>query len=170
MKKTATILFWISLALGVIYLVLALALAIGSGMLQNIGGATEGSAYVAAILYLLITIGVPLLVQLGCSLVVIFGMKDYSEKIVMEIMAIIIFSGIFGIVGTLVNRGAYNIMTAIGGSYALAQYATMVGNIAFVSFIGSAGRTLFLVANAFAIAYKKVEMVDIRRIQEEEDV
>lgn len=170
MKKTATILLWISLVLEVVYLVLTIAIAIGTGMLQNIGGATEGTTYVAAVLYLLITIGLPLLVQLVCSLVVIFGMKDYSEKIIMEIIAIILFSGILGIVGILANQVVYSIMADIGGSYGLAHYATMLSNAGIISFISSVSRALFLIANAFAIAYKKVEMVDIRRIREEEDV
>lgn len=169
MKKAATILFWISLALGVVHLIVSIIIVIGSGMLNLTGNTTEGATYVAAIIYELLVEGLPLLLQLIFTLVVIFGLKSYSENIVMEIIAIVAFSGIFGIVSWFINVGMNQIMAGMG-SYNLADYAVMRSNAGFASFIGSVSRTLFLIANTFAIAYKKVEMVDIRRIQEEEDV
>lgn len=164
MKKAATILFWISLALEAIYLVVAIVVVICSGMFNTTGQITEGATYVAAVVNELLMIGGPLLLQLVFSLVIIFGMKGHSEKIIMEIIAIILFSGILGIVNVflnaVMNQIAMNVVNDI-------NYLVMTSNSGIVSFIGSVGRTLFLLANAFAIAYKKVEMVDIRRIQEE---
>lgn len=167
MKKAATILFWISLVLEVIYLVAAVVIVIYSGMFNTTGTVAEGATYVAAVLQKLLMIGGPLLLQLVFSLVIIFGMKGHSEKIIMEIIAIILFSGALGIVNVFLNATmnqlAMNVVNDI-------NYLVMTSNSGIVSFIGSVGRTLFLLANAFAIAYKKVEMVDIRRIQEEQDV
>ncbi|MBQ8247996.1 MAG: hypothetical protein IJZ42_12775 [Lachnospiraceae bacterium] len=167
MKKTATILFWISLALEVIYLVVAVVIVICSGMFNTTGQATEGATYVAAVVQKLLMIGGPLLLQLIFSLVTIFSMKGHSEKIIMEIIAIILFSGVLGIVNVFLNAAMNQIAMNVVNDI---NYLVMTSNSGIVSFIGSVGRTLFLLANAFAIAYKKVEMVDLRRIQEEQDV
>lgn len=169
MKKTATILFWISLAIEVIYLVAALVIVICSGMFNTTGQTTEGVTYIVAIVQKLLMIGGPLLLQLVFSLVVIFGMKGHSEKIIMEIIAIILFSGVLGIISVFINAGMNQIMVNVLNSN-IENYFIMTSNAGMASFIGAVGRTLFLLANAFAIAYKKVEMVDIRRIQDEQDV
>ncbi len=168
MKKAATVLFWTSFGLDILYIMVILAGSLIGGSL-NPTGSTDGVVYIIGIIYQLIRGGVPLVVKLIMMLIIIYGMKSEHEGIVAEIITIILFSGI----ATLFNNGLHMLLTNLMnniGSDALVGFALMNNGANWGYVFHSISNTLLITATAFAIAYKKVEMVDIRRIQDEEDL
>lgn len=167
MKKAATVLLWTSFGINVLYLILAIAISVFVGNFNSIEAA-DGMTYTIAMLYYLICGGIPLIVQFVMMIIILFGLKGHSENIVAEIITIIMFSGI----GSLAQYGVSaiaNMVMGVIGSMQLAVYAQMISYSGWVSCLRGISFALLLVATAFAIAYKKVEMVDIRRLQQEEE-
>lgn len=167
MQKSAKILLWVSLGIEVLYAIAALiAMVIANAF--NDFGTPDGSAYPAIILLYVTQIGIPLLVKILFTVILFFGLKEKSEKIITEILAIISFSGIFSILSRLItNIGT--IFIAKAGEEALVTYHYAGTGLAWVGFLHSISTILFIVAVSFSIAYKKIELADIRRISEEEE-
>ena len=101
--------------------------------------------------------------------IVLSSLKENSEKIVTEIIAIVLFSGILSIPSILINNFA-SIIIAKMGQESLVAYHYASSGVAWVGFLHSISTVLFIVAVAFSIAYKKVELPDLRRIVEEEQI
>lgn len=167
MKKAATILLWISLGIGLLY-------SIASVVGALIGAATtpvetpDGSVFIIGILYQVVKTALPLAGMIMFAVVILFTMKSKSENIVTEILAIILFAG----GGVLLNTISSSVMTMmiarLGSAMALASYSYMNTGAGWVSFLGNIAHTLFIVGVSFSIAYKKVELADLRRLMEEE--
>lgn len=169
MQKPAKILLWISLGMGLLYAIAAFIAMILANTLNTFGKA-EGSAYLALIVIYVVNVGVPFLVKILFAVVIFFGLKGKSENIIMEILAIITFSGIFSLLSGIVNSLASNFIAMTGGSEALVTFSYMNTGMAWVEFLCSISTVLFIVAASFSIAYKKIELADLRRILEEEDI
>ena len=167
MEKSAKVLLIISIVTDVVFLIVSAIATILGGTLNPVASAA-GNMYLFAIVSQLITYGVPFLLKVILFVVILFTMKGKSENIVTEIFAIILFSGL----GMLLRNGTSAISNmVIGrmmGSMELASYSYMNMASGWCLFVHQISNTLLLVGAAFAIAYKKVELPDIRRMQEEE--
>lgn len=168
MKKAATIILWLSLGMGLVNVIVTVIAALAGGALSPVP-TTNNSVYIIGILYHIVKTGLPLIGMLMFVLIILFTMKSKSEKIVAEILALIIFAGGGVLVNTVLSY-FLNTMIAKMGSMALASYSYMNSGAHWVSFLGNISLTLFIVGVSFAIAHKKVELADLRRLMEEEQV
>ena len=167
MKKAATILLWISFGIGLLYVIITvIAAAIGGAMTPV--HTVNSSVYAIGILYQLARTALPLIGRLIFMIIILFMMKSKSENIVAEIIAIILFADGGALLNTAISV-VMNIMIANMGSAELASYGSMTAGANLAGFLGSISATLFIVGVSFAIAFKKVELADLRRIMEEED-
>ncbi len=167
MEKSAKVLLIISIVLDVVFLIASIAATLIGGSLNPVG-TTSGSVYLIAIISKLITYGVPFLFKVIMFVIILFTMKSKSENILAEIFTIILFSGI----GMLFANGTStvsNIIVARMGTEGLAGYSNMSLAANWCVFLHYVSNTLLLVGAAFSIAFKKVELSDIRRIQQEEE-
>lgn len=168
MKKASTILLWVSLGIGLLYVIATV-----TGAL--IGGATtpvpteNDSVYIIGILYHVARTVLPLTGMLMFALVILFTMKSKSENIVAEIIAIILFSGGGILLNTIMSIVMNIIIARMMGAAELASYSYINMGANWVGFLGNISNTLFIVGVSFAIAYKKVELADLRRILKEEE-
>ena len=167
MKKASTILLWISLGVGLLYAIASVVGAVIGGITTPV--ATENSSvYIIGTLYYVVKTALPLAGMIMFASIILFTMKSKSENIVAEIIAMILFAD----GGVLLNLISSNIVTIIiarmMGSTALASYSYMNMGAGWVSFLGNISHTLFIIGVSFAIAYKKVELADLRRLMEEE--
>lgn len=167
MEKSAKVLLIISIVLDVVFLIASIAATLIGGSLNPVG-TTTGTVYLVAIISRLITYGIPFLFKVILFVIILFTMKSKSENILAEIFTIILFSGI----GMLFANGTStvsNIIVARVGAEGLAGYSYMNVAANWCVFLHNVSNTLLLVGAAFAIAYKKIELPDIRRIGEEEE-
>ena len=167
MAKAAKVLLIISIVTDVVFLIASTIATIIGGTLNPVI-TTPGNVYLLAIISQMIINGVPFLLKVILFVVILFTMKGKSENILTEIFAIILFSGI----GMLLKNGTSTlgnmVIGRIGGSMALASYSYINIATGWCAFAHQVSNALLLVGSAFAIAYKKVELPDIRRMQEEE--
>ena len=167
MQKPAKTLLWIAMGIEVVYAIAALGgMVIGSAF--NTFGNPDGSAYAIIIMYYVVKVGIPMVAKSILAAIVLSGLKENSEKIVTEIIAIVLFSGILSIPSILINNFTSIIIAKIGQE-SLITYHYAGSGMAWVGFLHSISTVLFIVAVAFSIAYKKVELPDLHRILEEED-
>ena len=169
MQKPAKTLLWIAMGIEAVYAIAAL-IAMFLGSTLSPVGAPDGSAYAVFIMLYVIKVGIPLVAKIIIAAIVLSSLKENSEKIVTEIIAIVLFSGILSIPSILVGNIANILIASLSGEMALVSYSYMNAGMAWVGFLHSISTVLFIVATAFSIAYKKVELSDLHRILEEEDV
>lgn len=169
MKKAATIMLWISIIARMLYLVVSLGISVLLGALPIYGNASASAMeYTIVTIECLVNGVIPLVIQLMMTFVILFSMKGYSEKIIAEIATIIMFSGIFSPIMWIVHTFIFQIMARVG-SQELATYSAMSNGSTYASILSSLSLVLLMLGIGFSIAYKKVEMVDIRRIQQENE-
>ncbi len=168
MQKPAKILLWVSLGIGVLHAIAALIAMFVGGTFSPVG-APDGSVYAIFIILYVIKVGIPLVVKIIFAAIVLSGLKEKSEKIVAEITAIVLFSGLLSIPSILIGNIANIFVARMSGEMALISYSYMNTGMTWVSFLHSISTILFIVAVSFAIAYKKIEIPDLRRILEEEE-
>ena len=167
MQKPAKTLLWIAMGIEVVYAIAVLGgMVIGSAF--NTFGTPDGSAYAIIIMYYVVNVGIPMVAKIILAAIVLSSLKENSEKIVTEIIAIVLFSGILSIPSILINNFTSIIIAKIGQE-SLITYHYAGSGMAWVGFLHSISTVLFIVAVAFSIAYKKVELPDLHRILEEED-
>ena len=167
MQKPAKTLLWIAMGIEVVYAIAALiGMVIGSAF--NTFGTPDGSVYAIIIMYYVVNVGIPMVAKIILAAIVLSSLKENSEKIVTEIIAIVLFSGILSIPSILINNFTSIIIAQIGQE-SLITYHYAGSGMAWVGFLHSISTVLFIVAVAFSIAYKKVELSDLHRILEEED-
>lgn len=167
MEKAAKILLIISIITDVVFMVVSTGATLVGGSLNPVG-TTDGTVYLVAIISRLVTYGVPFLLKVILFVIIVFTMKGKSENIVTEIFAIILFSGI----GMIFQNGTSAIGNMIVGGLGaedLAGFSYMNMAASWCVFLHYVSNTLLLVGSAFSIAFKKVELTDIRRIQAEEE-
>ncbi|MBO5326247.1 MAG: hypothetical protein J6A80_08470 [Lachnospiraceae bacterium] len=168
MQKSAKTLLWIAMGIEVVYAIAALiGMVIGSAF--NTFGTPDGSVYAIIIMYYVVNVGIPMVAKIILAAIVLSSLKENSEKIVTEIISIVLFSGILSIPSILINNFTSIIIAQIGQE-SLITYHYAGSGMAWVGFLHSISTVLFIVAAAFSIAYKKVELSDLHRILEEEDV
>ena len=168
MQKPAKTLLWIAMGIEVVYAIAALiGMVIGSAF--NTFGTPDGSVYAIIIMYYVVNVGIPMVAKIILAAIVLSSLKENSEKIVTEIISIVLFSGILSIPSILINNFTSIIIAQIGQE-SLITYHYAGSGMAWVGFLHSISTVLFIVAAAFSIAYKKVELSDLHRILEEEDV
>lgn len=168
MQKASKILLWISLGIGLLHVIVTVVASLIGGATTPVG-TPNGTVYMVGILYHIARTGLPLVGKILFVIIILFTMKSKSENIVAEIFAIILFAGVGTLLTTATSAGM-NIIIANMGSTALASYSYMNMGASWVGFLQNISTTLFIVGVSFAIAYKKVELADIRRMLEEEDV
>ncbi len=168
MQKPAKTLLWIAMGIEVVYAIAAL-IAVFLGSTLSPAGTPDGSVYAVFIMLYVIKVGIPMVAKIILAAIVLSGLKENSEKIVTEIIAIVLFSGIFSIPSILIGNIANIFVARMSGEMALVSYSYMNTGMAWVGFLHTISTALFIVAVSFAIAYKKVELPDLRRILEEED-
>ena len=167
MQKPAKTLLWLAMGIEVVYAIAALiGMVIGSAF--NTFGTPDGSVYAIIIMYYVVNVGIPMVAKIILAAIVLSSLKENSEKIVTEIIAIVLFSGILSIPSILINNFTSIIIAQIGQE-SLITYHYAGSGMAWVGFLHSISTVLFIVAAAFSIAYKKVELSDLHRILEEED-
>ncbi len=166
MKKASTILLWISLGIGLFYAIASVVGALIGGVTTPMG-TSNGVVYMIGILYQIAKTALPLAGRILFVIIILFTMKSKSENIVAEILAIILFAG-GGVLLNSISSSVMNTIIANMGSTALASYSYMNMGAGWVSFLGNISNTLFIVGVSFAIAHKKVELADLRRLMEEE--
>lgn len=167
MQKASKILLWISLGVGLLHVIANVIATLISGVANPVG-TVNGTVYIVGILYHIVRTGLPLVGKLLFVIIILFTLKSKSENIVAEIFAIILFAGGGTLLTTVTSAVMINIIANMG-SMALASYSYMNMGANWVGFLQSISTTLFIVGVSFAIAYKKVELADIRRMLEEED-
>ncbi len=166
MKKAATILLWISMGLGLLYIIATVIGAVIGAATTPVPSA-NATIYIIGILYHIMRTTLPLVGKLLFVIIILFTMKAKSENIVAEIIAIIMFAGGGTLLNTIIST-VMNFIIGLMGTDALASYGYMGIGATWASIFFSISNTLFFVGVAFAIAYKKVELPDLRRIMEEE--
>lgn len=168
MEKSARVLLIISIVLDVVFLIACVIATLIGGSLNPVGS-TSGSVYLIAIISKLITYGVPFLFKIILFVTILFTMKSKNENILAEIFAIILFSGIGVLLANGTSAVSNIIVARVGGAEDLAGYSYMNVAAGWCVFLHNVSNALLLVGATFAIAFKKVELPDIRRIQEEEE-
>lgn len=168
MQKPAKTLLWISMGIGILYAIVALISMIAGGVIHTYGS-PDGAVYGIAIMMYVIKVGIPVVAKIMFAFIIIFSLKENSEKIVTEIIAIVLFSGIMLIPSIIIHNVGSILVANIGNQEALVSYSYMNSSMVWTEFLCNISTVLFIVAVAFSIAYKKVELTDIRRILEEED-
>ncbi len=168
MKKASTILLWISLGIGLLYVIVTVAGAL-IGAATTPVGTPEGPVFVIGVLYQVARTVLPLAGMIMFVLIILFTMKSKSENIVAEIIAIILFSGGGILLNTIMSSVMNIIIAQMMGAAGLASYSYINMGANWVGFLGNISNTLFIVGVSFAIAYKKVELADLRRILKEEE-
>ncbi len=169
MKKPAKTMLWIAMGVEVVYAIAALiGMVIGSTF--NTYGILDGSVYAMIIMYYVVEAGIPIVAKIMLTAIVLSSLKENSEKIVTEIIAIVLFSGILSIPSILINNFMSIIIANMMGQESLVAYHYASSGAAWTGFLHSISTVLFIVAVAFSIAYKKVELPDLRRLVEEEQI
>lgn len=168
MKKASTILLWISLGIGLLYAIATVVGALIGGVATPVPTEND-SVYIIGAFYHIVRTALPLTGMLMFALVILFTMKAKSENIVAEILAIILFSGGGVLINSIITSVMNIVIARMMGSTALASYSYMNMGANWVGFLRNIANTLFIVGVSFAIAYKKVELADLRRILQEED-
>lgn len=169
MKKAATILLWISMGFGLLYVIATVVGAVIGGATAPVGNAS-GYIYVFGLLYNFLRTGVPFVGKILFVIIILFTMKSKIENIVAEIAAIIIFANNGWLLNYLISTVISVIVARYMGTAELASYSSLSMGASWAGSLYNISQTLFLVGVSFAIAYKKVELPDLRRILEEEDV
>lgn len=167
MQKPAKILLCVSVGVGLLYAIASLIGMIISGSLNPIG-TPDSSAYMMMCLLYSVEVVIPLVVKFFFALIIFFSLKEKKEKIITEIIALITFSGIFSLLSGLINNLSFIFIAKIG-ERALVTYNYMSKGISWAGFLWNISTVLFIVAVSFSIAYKKIELPDLRRIIEEEE-
>lgn len=168
MKKASTILLWISLGFGLLYVIATVIGAVIGGATAPIG-TPASSVYMIGLIYHIVKTALPWIGRIIFVVIILFGMKSMSENILAEIIAIILYAGGGFLVTLLINSGASVIIGQMMGSEELASFSYMNMGANWGGVLGNISATLFLVGVSFAIAYKKVELADLRRIIEDEE-
>ena len=169
MQKPAKTLLWIAMGIEVVYAIAAL-IAMFIGSTFSPFGMPDSSVYGVFIMRYIIQVGIPMVVKIIFAVIVLFSLKEKSEKIVTEIIAIVTFSGILSFVSILINSIGTAYTAHMIGEEGLVSYSYMNMGMNWVGFLHSISTVLFIVAVSFSIACKKVEFADLRRIIDEEEV
>ncbi len=164
MGKAAKILLWVSLGLELVYTVIYLLSSILPIFWDN---SVSVTAMMGILVVRIIAISVPLLIKLMLILIMFFSLKGNSEKIVTEVITMILFCGIGYLFSGIVNTVATQLTAVSMGSEALVSLSQVSMLISYVGIIQHISNTALLLAASFSLAYKKTELVDIRRLQEE---